>query len=93
MKIPEDLKERWTLLDEWVRGPVTESTEMPGEIGRLSELLLIERIGNLYEALILAKTEIVTSGNWYARDYNWPEVSRKIDEALTQPKLWHKETV
>ncbi len=43
---------------------------------------LRSRLATAREALILAKKEMIASGNWDARDYGWPKASEAIDAAL-----------
>ena len=51
MEIPEDLQGRYSELSTWIRGPVTEDTTMPSELGLLSELILIERLAAAQERI------------------------------------------
>ena len=69
-RIPEDLRKRWAELNTWVRGPVTEITEMPNEIGRLSELMLIERIADLQAKLEEKERNDIQSGTSKVDDRN-----------------------
>lgn len=34
------------------------------------------------EALELARTEMIDSGNWFATDYGWPKACESVDAAL-----------
>ena len=82
MEIPEDLQGRYSELSTWIRGPVTEDTTMPSELGLLSVLILIERLAAAQERIkvlteALRKAEQLTH---IATDWDLCEV--EIDDEM-----------
>jgi len=41
---------------------------------------------DLYDALVLARKEMIDSGNWYAHDYGWPKAKLAVDSALAKAR-------
>lgn len=57
-----------------------------GEEPSGADMSLIEAAPNLYDALVLARQEMIDSGNWYAHDYGWPKAKLAVDAALAKAR-------
>jgi hypothetical protein len=45
-----------------------------------------EQTRELVEALEVARTEMVASGNWYASDFGWPKACVLVDSLIAKHK-------
>jgi hypothetical protein len=74
----------WGLPANWLPAKGMQSGECIAQDVTPANARLIAAAPEMYEALLLAKQEIMASGNWGAHDYNWPEVCTKIDAAIAK---------